>query len=93
MYFLTILNPELSLKDKFREMIGEDDKEVWNKEVEEAERRVREGAGDAEACRRIRERPGWPDRSGGGYPESVEDGIQENAVVSLDILSGFYYIM
>ena len=28
MYFLTILNPELSLKDKFREMIGEDDKEV-----------------------------------------------------------------
>ena len=36
MYFLTILNPELSLKDKFREMIGEDDKEVWNKEVEEA---------------------------------------------------------
>ena len=22
MYFLTILNPELSLKDKFREMIG-----------------------------------------------------------------------
>ena len=36
MYFLTILNPELSLKDKFREMIGEDDKEVWNKDVEEA---------------------------------------------------------
>ena len=36
MYFLTILNPELSLKDKFREMIGEDDKEVWNKEVEAA---------------------------------------------------------
>ena len=31
-----MLNPELSLKDKFREMIGEDDKEVWNKEVEEA---------------------------------------------------------
>ena len=36
MYFLTMLNPELSLKDKFREMIGEDDKEVWNEEVEEA---------------------------------------------------------
>ena len=41
MYFLTILNPELSLKDKFREMIGEDDKEVWNKEVENKEETLR----------------------------------------------------
>ena len=36
MYFLTALNPELKLKDKFQEMIGEDDKEVWDQEVKEA---------------------------------------------------------
>ena len=33
MYFLTALKPELKLKDKFQEMIGEDDKEVWDQEV------------------------------------------------------------
>ena len=36
MYFLTALNPELKLKDKFQEMNGEDDKKVWDQEVKEA---------------------------------------------------------
>ena len=36
MYFLTALNPELKLKDKFQEMIGEDEKEVWDQDVKEA---------------------------------------------------------
>ena len=36
MYFLTLMNPELPMKDRFMEMIGEDDKEVWNQEVKAA---------------------------------------------------------
>ena len=42
MYFLTALNPELKLKDKFQEMIGEDDKEVWDQEVKEAREEAEE---------------------------------------------------
>ena len=39
-------------------------------------------AGDLKTCRCVRERPGRPDRGGGGCAEPLEDGIQENAVRS-----------
>lgn len=75
MYFLTALNPELKLKDKFQEMIGEDDKEVWDQEVKEAREEAEKAPETLKLAAVFEKDPAGRIAAGGGYAEPLEDGI------------------
>lgn len=81
MYFLTKLDPELSMKDRCRELLASQDTEGWDREFNEAlaqgpdRRDLRYGS--RKFSTGIRKKMAGGSRKG---TEPVEAGIQEDAV-------------